>query len=170
MTKKLFSTRELCYIALFAAVIAISAWIAIPAAVSFSMQTFAVFCTVGLLGTKCAIATVITYVLLGTVGLPVFTGFVGGVGIFATVNGGFILGFIPTTLVCGILIKKAFPLPIAMGLGLAVCYIFGSAWFCMLHSASFTAALSACVLPYLPFDLIKIALAVLTVRKFKLWI
>ena len=81
MTKKLFSTRELCYIALFAAVIAISAWIAIPAALSFTMQTFAVFCTVGLLGTKCAVATVITYVLLGTVGLPVFTGFTGGAAV-----------------------------------------------------------------------------------------
>ena len=163
-------TSDSARIAMMVALMSICAWIGVPVTVPFTMQTFAVFCTVGLLGTKCAVATVITYVLLGTVGLPVFTGFVGGVGIFATVNGGFILGFIPTTLVCGILIKKAFPLPIAMGLGLAVCYIFGSAWFCMLHSASFTAALSACVLPYLPFDLIKIALAVLTVRKFKLWI
>ena len=174
MKHKLFTTRELCYIALFAAVIAISAWIAIPAAVSFTMQTFAVFCTVGLLGTKCAVAAVITYILLGAAGLPIFSGFVGGIGIFATVNGGFILGFIPAVLICGVLLKgaqkKPLPLALSMGAGLAACYLFGSAWFCILSGASFFAALAACVVPYLPFDIIKIALAVLTVRKFKLWI
>ena len=167
MTKKLFTTRELCYIALFAAVIAISAWIAIPAALPFTMQTFAVFTAAGLLSTKCSGTAVLVYILLGTVGLPVFTGFTGGIGIFATVNGGFILGFIPAALICGTLIKKEFPKVLAMLIGLFVCYFFGSAWFCILSGASFFAALSACVLPYLPFDIIKITLAAITVRKFK---
>lgn len=170
MTKKLFTTRELCYIALFAAVIAISAWMAVPAALPFTMQTFAVFAAAGLLSTKCAVAAVITYVALGAAGLPVFTGFAGGIGIFATVNGGFILGFIPAVLICGLLIKKAFPKILAMCTGLLVCYLFGSAWFCMLNGASFFAALTATVLPYLPFDIIKIMLAALTARKLKRFI
>ncbi len=173
MTKKHFTTRELCYIALFAAVIAISAWIAIPAAISFTLQTFAVFCAVGLLGTKCAVAATVTYILIGAFGVPVFSGFVGGVGIFATVSGGFILGFVPAVLVCGACInrlgKKLLPIVFSMLLGLAVCYAFGALWFCILNGASFGAAISACVLPFLPFDIIKIILAAITVRKFKLW-
>ncbi len=170
MKHKLFSTRELCYIALLAAVIAISAWIAIPAALPFTMQTFAVFSAAGLLSTKCSVAAVTVYILLGAAGVPVFTGFVGGIGIFATVNGGFILGFIPAALICGLLIKKAFPKILAMCIGLFVCYLFGSTWFCILNGASFLAALSACVLPYLPFDLIKIMLAAIVVKKFKRFI
>ncbi len=166
MKKRIFSPRELCYIALFAAVIAISAWIAIPAALSFTMQTFAVFCAVGLLGTKCGVSAILVYVLLGAVGLPVFTGFVGGIGVFATVNGGYIIGFIPAGIICGMLQKKT-PLPLAMAAGLAVCYLFGSVWFCLLHDAHFLSALSSCVLPFLPFDIVKIALAAMTVRKFK---
>ena len=170
MTKKLFTTRELCYIALFAAVIAISAWIAIPAALPFTFQTFTIFCAVRCLGTKCAMAAVMVYILLGAVGLPVFTGFVGGIGIFATANGGFILGFIPAVFISGMLIKKAFFTVPAMCIGLFVCYMFGGAWFCILNGSSFLAALSACVLPYIPFDIVKILLAAITARKFKRFI
>ncbi|MBE6679290.1 MAG: biotin transporter BioY [Ruminococcaceae bacterium] len=167
MKHKLFTTRETCYIALFAAVIAVSAWIAIPAAISFTMQTFAVFCAVGLLGTKCAVASILTYIVIGAAGLPVFTGFVGGIGIFATVNGGFILGFIPAALVCGTLIKKGLHAAISMGIGLLVCYFFGSAWFCILSGGKFLASVQACVLPFIPFDIIKISLAAFTVKKLK---
>ena len=93
-------------IALFAAVITISAWIAVPAAIPFTMQVFAVFLTASLLGAKCGTAAVTVYILLGCVGLPVFSGFVGGVGVLFSAKGGYIVGFIPAVICCALLQKK----------------------------------------------------------------
>lgn len=163
MKNKLFSVRELVFVALFAAVIAISAWIAIPAAVSFTMQTFAVFCAVGLVGTKCAVSATIVYVLLGSVGLPVFTGFRGGIGILFAVNGGYIIGFIFAALISGLMISllgRSLPsLIFSMCIGMIACYAFGSIWFCSLQKASLASAILGGVLPYILFDIIKIVLA-----------
>lgn len=170
MTNKLFSARELCYIALFAAVIAISAQIAIPAAIPFTMQTFAVFTCIGLLGLKCGTAAICVYILLGAVGLPVFTAFQGGIGVLFSVTGGYILGFIPAALISGVLIKRfgrgVLSLSASMTVGMVICYFFGSLWFCILHGASFAAAFTSCVFPFVPFDIIKIALAVTVTRRF----
>lgn len=170
MTNKLFSAKELCYIALFAAVIAISAWIAIPAAVPFTMQTFAVFACIGLLGLKCGTAAICVYILLGAVGLPVFAGFQGGIGVLFSVTGGYILGFIPAAFVSSMLIKRlgrgVLSLSVSMAAGMVLCYFFGSLWFCILHGASLAAAVTSCVLPFIPFDIIKIALAVTVTRRF----
>ena len=163
MKQKLFSVRELVFIALFAAVIAISAWIAIPAAIPFTLQTLSVFACTGILGLKCSLAATVTYILLGLVGLPVFAGFQGGIGVLLSVTGGYILGFIPAVLVCGILMqhfgKKMTGCIICMTLGLVTCYLFGSLWFFLLHKAAFLSALTSCVLPFIPFDIIKILLA-----------
>ena len=169
MKNRIFSVRELVFIALFAAVIAISAWIAIPAAVSFTMQTFAVFCSVGILGTKCAVAATTVYILLGTVGLPVFTGFRGGVGILFAVNGGYIIGFVFAALVSGALIslfgRKLPSLIFSMCVGMVACYLFGCIWFCSLQKASLPSALISGVLPYIPFDIIKILLAAMVTSR-----
>ena len=170
MKNKLFSVRELVFIALFAAVIAISAWIAIPAVVPFTMQTFAVLTCTGLLGMKCGTAAVCVYILLGAVGLPVFTGFTGGIGALLSASGGYIIGFIPMSLVCGMLIKRfgrgILPLFASMAAGTVVCYFFGSLWFCILYRASVAAVIISCVLPFIPFDAVKIALAVTATRRF----
>ena len=71
-------TVDIAYIGMFVAVIAICSWISIPATVPFTLQTFAVFMAVGLLGGKRGTIAVVTYVLLGAVGAPVFAGFAGG--------------------------------------------------------------------------------------------
>lgn len=161
--------RELVFIALFAALIGIAAWMAIPAAVSFTMQTFAVFSAVGLIGTKCAVGATTVYVLLGAIGLPVFTGFRGGMGILFAVNGGYIVGFIFAALVSGLLIKLCgYSMPsliFSMSMGMIACYIFGSLWFCLLHKASIATAFVSGVLPYIPFDMIKIVLAAVVTRR-----
>ena len=73
-------TRDLARAALFAALIAICSWLAIPTAVPFTLQTFAVFLALGVLGGKLGTLTVAVYLLLGAVGLPVFAGFQGGLG------------------------------------------------------------------------------------------
>lgn len=169
MSKKLFSVREISLIALFAAVIAISSWIAVPAAVPFTMQTFAVFFAAAVLGTKCGTAAVIVYILLGAVGLPVFSGFKGGVGVLFSATGGYIIGFIFAALVCGTLMKRfkksLLSSVLSMAAGLAVCYVFGSAWFAFLHGVNFFAAVASCVLPFVIFDILKIVFAAVLSRK-----
>lgn len=172
--KSLFTTRELCYTALGAALMAICAWISIPAQVPFTLQTFAVFFITGLLGLKCGTISVIVYLLLGAVGLPVFAGFKGGLGSLTGVTGGYLLGFVFSALAVGLITKffgRSLPvLVISMVVGLVLCYAFGSAWFQVLYirtkgAITTGAVLSACVIPYLVPDAIKIALAALLVRQ-----
>ena len=78
--KSSLSISDITLIALLTAVIAVCSWISIPAAVPFTLQTFAVFLTAGLLGGKRGTITVIVYILLGAIGVPVFSGFTGGIG------------------------------------------------------------------------------------------
>ena len=87
-------TRDMVYISFFAIVIAIGSWISIPTMIPFTLQTFAVFITVGILGGKRGAAAVSLYILLGVVGIPVFAGFKGGIGVLLGNTGGYILGFL----------------------------------------------------------------------------
>lgn len=174
MKHKLFSARELCCIALFAAVIALSSWIAVPAAVPFTMQTFAVFFAVGTLGTKCGTAAVITYILLGAVGLPVFSGFRSGAGVLFSPTGGYIIGFVLAAIVSGALCarfgKKLLPRMLCMLAGLALCYVFGSVWFALVHGVNVKTALVSCVLPFVPFDTLKLFLASVLSQKMRKYV
>ena len=73
-------TRDMAYISISAALIALCAWLSVPAAIPFTMQTFAVFAAAGTLGARRGAAALGLYILLGALGLPVFSGFQGGVG------------------------------------------------------------------------------------------
>lgn len=73
-------TLDMVYIAIFAVIIAVCSWISVPMVVPFTLQTFGVFCPVGLLGGKRGTLSVLIYVLLGAVGVPVFAGFSSGIG------------------------------------------------------------------------------------------
>ena len=178
MEKKQFRVVDLAYMAVCAALIAICAWITVPAAVPFTLQTFGVFCVLGLLGGKRGTVSVLVYILLGAVGLPVFSGFNGGIGALLGTTGGYILGFIFIGLIYW-LAEKLFgtKLPVriaAMVLGLLVCYAFGTAWFMYVYARRSGAitlgtALGWCVLPFIVPDMVKMALAVLLsdrLRKF----
>ena len=85
-------------IALFAAIIAVCSWIQIPMTVPFTMQTFAVFCALATLGGKGGTISILIYIVLGAVGVPVFAGFTGGIGILFGTTGGYIIGFLFTGL------------------------------------------------------------------------
>lgn len=173
---RIYTTREICHIALAVALIAVCSWIAIPASttISFTLQTFAVFCAVGFLGTKCAVTAVGVYILLGAVGAPVFAGFNRGISYLLGSTGGYIIGFLFTALVSGLLIgalgRKLWALLLAMAAGLLVCYFFGTVWFYFVYAAKNGAVgiltvLGWCVFPYLPFDALKIALAAFAVNR-----
>ena len=162
-------TRDLSRAALFAALIAICSWISIPTAVPFTLQTFAVFLALGVLGGKLGTLSVAVYLLLGAVGLPVFAGFQGGLGALLGTTGGYLAGFLLTALtVWGAerrLGKSAPVFLVSCLLGLALCYLFGSVWFAAVYAAAsgpvgLAAVLGWCVFPFVLPDLAKLALAV----------
>ena len=161
-------TYDMVYIAVFAVLMAICSWISIPATVPFTLQTFAVFLTVGVLGGKRGSMAVLIYILLGAIGIPVFAGFVGGLGTLLGNTGGYIIGFLFSALVMWLmeklLGKKTWVLAVSMVLGLAACYAVGTAWFMVVYTRKTGAigiatVLSWCVIPFIIPDLIKIALA-----------
>ena len=163
-------TVDMAYIAMFAVVMTVCAWISIPAAVPFTLQTLGVFLAVGMLGGKRGTLAVLIYLLLGAVGMPVFAGFNGGLGYMLGSTGGYIVGFLLSALTMwgfeAALGRKTWVLAVSMVLGLAVCYAFGTAWFMVVYAKNTGAiglmtALGWCVIPYIVPDLVKIALALL---------
>ncbi len=167
-------THDMVLISLFAALTAICSWISIPAAVPFTLQTMAVFLAVGLLGGKRGVLCILIYILLGAMGLPVFSGFSGGLGILFGTTGGYIMGFLLSALLMWALepltSKKSWGLIVSMILGLLVCYAFGTVWFRMVYlkttgPVGLMTVLGWCVFPFIIPDAIKIAIAyVLTLR------
>ena len=91
--KQQFRTIDLVYIAMSVALITVCSWIQIPATIPFTLQTFAVFLTVSLLGGWRANVAVLVYILLGALGAPVFASFKGGIGALMGPTGGYIFGF-----------------------------------------------------------------------------
>lgn len=144
---------------LFAALIAVCAWIAIPIPpVSFTLQTLGVLLCLGVLGGKWGCVSILLYLLMGLVGLPVFSGFRGGAGSLLDATGGFLWGFLAAGLVYW-LVQRLGRLP-AMILAMVACYGCGCWWFTVYAgNGSWTAAVFACVVPYLIPDAIKLWLA-----------
>lgn len=170
MTRRKMKTIDLAYMALGAVIIAVCSWISIPTTVPFTMQTFAVFCVLGLLGGKRGTISILVYILLGAVGVPVFSGFSGGFGIIIGPTGGYIIAFILMGLLYWLIEvlfgTKLYIRIIAMVAGLLVCYAFGTAWFMVVYARQtgpmgLGAALASCVVPFIIPDLIKMALALL---------
>ena len=90
--KKRFRTVDLSYIALGAVLIAVCSWISIPTTVPFTMQTFGVFFVLSILGGRRGTAAIVVYVLLGAVGVPVFSQFTSGIGVLLGNTGGYLIG------------------------------------------------------------------------------
>lgn len=171
MEKKneLFTVKSMVFTAIMAALICIAAPFSIPVGlVPISLATFAVYLAGGLLGSKRGALAVVVYILIGAVGLPVFSGFSGGLAKLLGVTGGYIIGYVPCALLSGLLYdrtKRVWTLPIGMVLGTLACYLFGTVWFLVstaegaITGASAAAAIMTCVVPFLPGDAIKIAAA-----------
>ena len=166
-------TADMTHIALFAVLLAVCGWISIPLPpIPFTLQTFGVFAAMLFLGGRRSLLAVGVYLLLGAVGLPVFSGFRGGVGVLLEATGGYLLGFLLCTLVYW-LVTSRFGLSTASRLagcllGLLACYAFGTLWYLQLYvdgAADPLPVLAACVLPFVIPDLIKLGLAVLLQRR-----
>ncbi|MBQ9253009.1 MAG: biotin transporter BioY [Clostridia bacterium] len=164
------STRDITYVALSIALIAVCSWISVPMTIPFTLQTFAVCLVTGLLGLKLGLWSVGGYILLGAIGVPVFSGFRGGLGALLGTTGGYIVGFLFTALVVGLAVRrfgrKLWPLILSMAVGILLCYAFGTAWFMIVYARatgpiSLGTALGWCVFPYLIPDAVKLTLAAL---------
>ncbi len=166
--------KNMALCGMFAALIAVCAWLSFPLGdVAITLQTFAVFLTLGVLGGKRGSIAIFVYLLLGAVGLPVFSGFRGGIGALTGVTGGYLTGFLFSGLVYWLLthLFPKYTLP-AMAVSLLVCYGFGSAWYYIMYIGTGSAAtlgliLAKCVLPYLLPDAAKLLLAWQLQKKLK---
>lgn len=167
-------TYDLVYIGIFTVLIAVCSWISIPLTVPVTLQTFGVFAAVGILGGKRGTIAVLVYILMGAIGIPVFSGFTGGLGILAGTTGGYIAGFLFSALLMWGMEKlfgRSTPvLAVSMVLGLILCYAVGTVWFMIVYagtsgSVGLLTVLGWCVFPFLIPDAAKIALALLMTKR-----
>lgn len=176
--KTTIDTRRLTLCAVMAAVTCVLAPISVPIGpISITGGTLALYLTACLLGSRWGLVTTLVYLLLGFVGLPVFSNYMGGAARLLGPTGGYLVGYLPMVFIAGAVAewslrrfggqdKISLALAAAlqflgMALATAVLYAFGTAWYCVQAGADLQAALAACVLPFIPFDLVKMAAALL---------
>lgn len=164
--KSIFGIRQLTLTGLMAAVLCILAPVSfrIPISpVAISLGFLAIYFVTSVLGMKLGTLSVLIYILLGLAGLPVFSGFLGGPGPLLGPTGGYILGYVFMAPICGFFVDKwgdkLLLRLLGMVLGSIVCYLFGTAWLARQQSCTFLHALTLGVIPFIPMDLIKLAIA-----------
>lgn len=164
-------TKVIAISALFTSIITATAWISVPTPfyVNLTFQTFGVCLTAFVLGTKKGISTVVAYIAIGAVGLPVFSSFTGGIGILFGASGGFLFGFLPCAVLCGTAIKVT-QRPIKyllMLFAVLTCHIIGVIQFSLVLGVNVWMAFITASLPFLLKDLIFIFIADFTANKIK---
>ena len=162
--KAFLSVQDICYIAVFTALIAIMAQISIPlpAGVPFTLQTLAIPLAGIILGAKRGTIAAVVYVLLGAVGVPVFAGFTGGPQTIVGYTGGFIVSFPLMALTAGLVADKSIKnISFWAGLvaGAVLNYAIGTVWFMVVAKSGLAEAFFACVVPFIPTAIVKIILA-----------
>ena len=170
------STRRLTLCAVMAAVMCVIAPISLPIGpVSITGGTLAIYLTAYLLGGVWGTVTTLVYLLVGFLGLPVFSNYMGGAARLLGPTGGYLVGYLPMMLLAGFVAEltlrrfgdkggqgqaAAIVLQfLGMALATAVLYAFGTAWYCVQAGVGLQKALAACVFPFIPFDLLKIVIA-----------
>lgn len=164
--------RDISYIAAAVAILAASAWVSIPSSPPFTLQILAVCIIGGLFGAKKAVLSVLLYIAVGLVGMPVFSGFRGGAAALAGETGGYVVGFAFTALITGLFSGKGGRhLALGMLLGLIACYVFGTVWYVALTNAKSAAAVGVallrCVVPYIVPDVLKLSVAYLAIPRLR---
>lgn len=175
--KKSFSKEKIknyILISLFTAIIAVASFITIPSPVPFTLQALAIFCSLTILGGKSGLLSVVLYIFLGIIGLPVFSNLSGGLGHLLGATGGYILGFIFTALIYYAVTKyfgtTTKTKTVGLGLGLLACYTVGTLWYAIVYLGDvslkgISSTLAICVAPFIIPDIIKIAVAILIGNK-----
>ncbi len=137
--------------------------------VPINMALLGIFLSVGLLGMFKGFLSVLLFIALGAFGLPVFAGFKGGFSVLAGPTGGYITGYLFAAAVAGLGIRlfknKEVIIILFMTAGLLTCYLFGTAWFVISTNSEVSYALGVCVVPFVPFDAVKILISRLVCRQ-----
>ena len=152
--------------ALMAALMCVLCPVSVPIGpIPISLSILVILLTVYVLGTWRALVSYTVYLLLGAVGMPVFSGFQGGLAKLAGPTGGYLAGFWLMILVAGIIMEKGkrnlLVTILGMLVGVAIDYAVGTAWFVFQTESTVAHALEVCVYPFIPFDLAKIAVTLL---------
>ena len=162
-------TKDLAMTAVMAALICVAGPLSIfIGPIPLTLSNFAVYLAAAVLGSKRGTLAVALFLLIGLIGMPVFSGFTGGLQKLIGVTGGYLIGYLPGAWIGGLAVKpgqtqpdKKWRLPLCLVLGTLVIYILGTIWFVLQTGNAVLAALSLCVLPFLPGDAIKIVAATL---------
>ena len=158
--------KDMTLTAVTTALICIAGPVVIPAGpIPLSLATFAIYLAGAVSGRKRGTLAAALYLLIGIIGVPVFSGFSGGFQKLAGVTGGYLIGYLPCAFLSGFGAELAAKkgririLPVMMTAGTAVLYTLGTAWFMFQSGNTLGTALSLCVVPFLPGDAVKIAAA-----------
>lgn len=169
-------TTTMTRIALMAAVLCILAPISIPVPVSsvaLTLATFVLYLIAYILKPRQVLTVVGIYLLLGAIGLPVFSGYMAGISRFAAPGGGYLIGYLFLAGISSWFVQKYSAVSIqviGMFLGTLVMYTLGTLWMANTTGISFLSALPAGMLVFLPLDILKIILASYIGRKIRLYI
>lgn len=164
-SKKVFSFKDLIYIALFTVAICLVApmffeW---QAAIPVTAATGIICLTAAVIGFKRSLISVILYLLLGALGLPVFANWAGGYMQFAGRTGGYLIGFLALTAITGLIVdrnpKNAYLYFVGMIAGVAGCLFIGSMWLVVFGNFTFVEAIKSGFTPFITFECVKIFLA-----------
>ena len=179
--KKGLSVKDMVLCALFAAICCVGSIITVPTGiVPVTLGTFGIMVTAMILGTKRGIISVVLFIILGAIGLPVFSNMAGGIGVLAGPTGGYIYSYILMVPIIG-LASKCLNKTLSSGMftflgclaALAVCYIVGTAHFMVVMNYvndkpySLWAALGTCVFQFIPFDIAKAIIAIIIAPRLK---
>lgn len=177
--------KDLCYIAVFSAIISVLSQLSIPmpAGVPMTLQTLIIPIAGIVLGKKRGTYATLLYLLIGAVGIPVFSGFSGGVGVLLGMTGGFLISFPILSYTAGLgdelgiklshKGEKTTPsmyfiiLVLCLIIGATINYVFGTIWFMIFSKSSFITGFTACVLPFIPTSIMKIILVALVAPQLK---
>ena len=169
-------TYHIVYTGIFAVLLAICSWLSVPTLIPFTLQTFGVFFTILMLGGKQGTISILIYLLLGAVGIPVFSNFGAGLGYLLGSTGGYIIGFL--LIGCSSWIsenffgKKRMVQIVSLLFGLFLCYAFGTFWFMTISMNSggtygIMTVLTMCVFPFIIPDFIKLWFAFMISKRIR---
>ncbi|MDR1815995.1 MAG: biotin transporter BioY [Clostridiales Family XIII bacterium] len=162
--------------AIFAALTGVLSQVQVPlpfTPVPINLALLSVLICGGVLGAKKGAIAMVVYILLGAVGVPMFSGFTGGIGILTGPTGGYIIGYLPAAVIMGLMAQwapktgsaavktgKGIAASLAKGVpAVAACYALGTIWFMISTGTGFAESLLMCVIPFIPGDVLKIIAA-----------
>lgn len=180
MSKKGFDVRNTVIISLFAAVCCVCSMISLPiGAVPITLATFGILATTMILGASRAVVSVAVFIAIGIVGLPVFSGFNGGIGVIAGPTGGFVYSYLVMIPIVGAFAKhldkmlsSAVKALLGCVIAILINYTIGTVHYIIVTDTGFNpagiwTAFCVCVLPFIPFDIVKAVIAVICAQRLK---